>query len=143
MTLDLVCQVGLHAARVIGPIPMMRAAAEPTREWGVKTFARVNAIMVDGAGMWGGCRLTVRGKVVFVCVDGPELDTHQVGFTELTRRNRACVEQAVDIHALVDGNQTLREAHDLTERIEHVIEQIRPEADVTVHPEPRAPGGAA
>ena len=48
----------------------------------------------------------------------------------------------VDIHVLLDGSQTLREAHDLTERIELTIEQILPEADVTVHPEPRAPGGA-
>ena len=47
----------------------------------------------------------------------------------------------VDIHVLVDGSQTLRDAHDLTEQIERTIEQILPEADVTVHPEPRAPDG--
>ena len=47
----------------------------------------------------------------------------------------------VDIHVLMDGSQTLREAHDLTEQIERTIEQILPEADVTVHPEPRAPNG--
>jgi len=82
-----------QAAHVIGPIPMMRAAAELTREWGVKTFASVNPIMVDGTGMCGGCRLTVGGKVVFACVDGPEFDAHQVDFTELVRRNRAYVEQ--------------------------------------------------
>jgi glutamate synthase (NADPH/NADH) small chain len=78
---------------VIGPIPMMRAAAELTREWGVKTFASLNPIMVDGTGMCGGCRLTVGGKVVFACVDGPEFDAHQVDFAELTRRNRAYTEQ--------------------------------------------------
>jgi cation diffusion facilitator family transporter len=42
----------------------------------------------------------------------------------------------VDIHVLVDGNQTLREAHNLTEEIEHVIQKLVPDADVTVHPEP-------
>ncbi|MCJ7663800.1 MAG: cation diffusion facilitator family transporter [Desulfobacterales bacterium] len=42
----------------------------------------------------------------------------------------------VDIHILVDGNQTLKEAHDLTEEIEHSIQQLLPNADVTVHPEP-------
>ncbi len=47
----------------------------------------------------------------------------------------------VDIHVLMDGSRTLREAHDLTEEIERTIEQILPEADVTVHPEPRAPNG--
>lgn len=44
----------------------------------------------------------------------------------------------VDIHVLLDGNQTLRQAHDLTEQIEQAIERVLPDADVTVHPEPRA-----
>ncbi len=81
------------AAHVIGPIPMMRAAANLTREWGVKTFASLNPIMVDGTGMCGGCRLTVGGKVVFACVDGPEFDAHAVDFDELIRRNRAYTAQ--------------------------------------------------
>ena len=42
----------------------------------------------------------------------------------------------VDLHVLVDGGQTLSQAHDLTERIEAAIQQIAPQADVTVHPEP-------
>jgi divalent metal cation (Fe/Co/Zn/Cd) transporter len=42
----------------------------------------------------------------------------------------------VDIHVLVDGNQTLREAHNLTEEIESTIRKLMPNADVTVHPEP-------
>jgi cation diffusion facilitator family transporter len=42
----------------------------------------------------------------------------------------------VDIHILVDGNQTLKEAHSLTEEIERVIQKLMPNADVTVHPEP-------
>jgi glutamate synthase (NADPH/NADH) small chain len=81
------------AAHVIGPIPMMRAAAALTREWGVATFASLNPIMVDGTGMCGGCRVTVGGKVRFACVDGPEFDAHQVDFDELTRRNRAYISQ--------------------------------------------------
>ncbi len=42
----------------------------------------------------------------------------------------------VDIHVLVDGSQTLRAAHDLTEEIERTIERVAPGADITVHPEP-------
>ena len=83
----------LGAAHVIGPIPMMRAAAEVTRTWGVLTYASLNPIMVDGTGMCGGCRVTVGGKVRFACVDGPEFDAHQVDFDELTRRTRAYLEQ--------------------------------------------------
>ena len=80
-------------AHVIGPIPMMRAAAALTREWGVPTFASLNPIMVDGTGMCGGCRVTVGNKVRFACVDGPEFDAHQVDFDELTRRTRAYLDQ--------------------------------------------------
>ncbi|MGC9969340.1 MAG: cation diffusion facilitator family transporter [Bryobacteraceae bacterium] len=42
----------------------------------------------------------------------------------------------VDIHILVDGNQSLRAAHALTEEIERTIQKLVPQADVTVHPEP-------
>jgi cation diffusion facilitator family transporter len=42
----------------------------------------------------------------------------------------------VDIHVLVDGNQTLKDAHNLTEEIERVIQKLIPNADVTIHPEP-------
>jgi ferredoxin--NADP+ reductase len=45
--------------------------------------------MVDGIGMCGGCRATVGGKTVFVCVDGPEFDAHQVDFDSLILRNRS------------------------------------------------------
>ena len=83
----------LGTAHVIGPIPMMRAAAALTREWGVKTYASLNPIMVDGTGMCGGCRVTVGDKVRFACVDGPEFDAHLVDFDELTRRTRAYLEQ--------------------------------------------------
>ncbi len=74
---------------VIGPIPLMRFAAALTREWGVPTVASLNPIMVDGTGMCGGCRVSVGGKPVFACVDGPEFDAHQVDFDLLTLRNRA------------------------------------------------------
>jgi cation diffusion facilitator family transporter len=45
----------------------------------------------------------------------------------------------IDVHILADGDLTLKQAHDLTEEIERVIQQLVPGADVTVHPEPRAP----
>ena len=78
-------------AHVIGPIPLMRAASELTREWGVRTVASLNPIMVDGTGMCGGCRVSVAGKPVLACGDGPELDAHQVDFEQFALRNRAYV----------------------------------------------------
>lgn len=77
----------------IGPIPMMKAVAEVTRPYGIKTVVSLNPIMVDGTGMCGGCRAVVDGKTVFVCVDGPEFDAHQVDFAVLTQRNRIYLEE--------------------------------------------------
>lgn len=72
----------------IGPIPMMKAVADVTRPYGIKTVVSLNPVMVDGTGMCGGCRATVDNKTVFVCVDGPEFDAHKVDFATLQRRNR-------------------------------------------------------
>jgi len=69
-----------------GPVPMMRAIAERTRPWGIRTIASLNPIMVDGTGMCGGCRVTVGGHTRFACVDGPEFDAHAVDFDELADR---------------------------------------------------------
>ena len=72
----------------IGPIPMMKAVADVTREKKIKTVVSLNPIMVDGTGMCGGCRATVDDKTVFVCVDGPEFDAHKFDFETLMRRNQ-------------------------------------------------------
>ncbi len=71
----------------IGPIPMMRAVSEITKEYGIKTIVSLNPIMIDGTGMCGGCRVKVGGQVKFACVDGPDFDGHQVDFNELIIRN--------------------------------------------------------
>ena len=47
----------------IGPLPMMHACVETSRPFGVKTMVSLNAIMVDGTGMCGSCRVTVAGQV--------------------------------------------------------------------------------
>jgi homotetrameric NADPH-dependent glutamate synthase len=77
----------------IGPLPMMNACVETTRPFGVKTMVSLNAIMVDGTGMCGSCRVTVDGKVKFACVEGPDFDGHQVDFPELIQRQRRFKQQ--------------------------------------------------
>lgn len=72
----------------IGPIPMMKAVAEVTRPYGIRTVVSLNPIMIDGTGMCGGCRVTVDDQIRFACVDGPEFDAHLVDFKNLTDRNR-------------------------------------------------------
>ena len=77
----------------IGPVPMMKAIANLTRPYGIKTIVSLNAIMVDATGMCGACRVAVGGKTKFTCVDGPEFDGHQVDFDLLTNRLRMYCEE--------------------------------------------------
>lgn len=70
----------------IGPAVMMKFTSLLTKKYNIPTMASLNAIMVDGTGMCGACRVTVGGEVKFVCVDGPEFDGHQVDFDELLLR---------------------------------------------------------
>ena len=71
----------------IGPLIMMKFVCRLTKEYGVKTIASMNPIMIDGTGMCGGCRLSVGGKTVFACVDGPEFDGHEIDFDEAISRS--------------------------------------------------------
>ena len=73
----------------IGPLIMMKFVCAATKEYGVKTIASMNPIMIDGTGMCGGCRLTVGGEMKFACVDGPEFDGHEIDFDEAMSRSRA------------------------------------------------------
>jgi ferredoxin--NADP+ reductase len=84
---------------------MMKLIADITREHGTPTVTSLNPIMVDGIGMCGGCRALVNGKIVFVCVDGPEFDAHQVDFDSLMKRNNAYrnIEQEKDHACKLDA----------------------------------------
>ena len=73
----------------IGPAVMMKFVALLTKKYDVPTVASLNTILVDGTGMCGACRVTVGGKMRFVCVDGPEFDAHQVDFDEMIMRLHA------------------------------------------------------
>ncbi|MDH3352401.1 MAG: sulfide/dihydroorotate dehydrogenase-like FAD/NAD-binding protein [Gammaproteobacteria bacterium] len=77
----------------IGPMPMMRAVTDTTRDFGIPTLVSLDPLMIDGTGMCGGCRVTVNNEVKFACVDGPFFDAHQVDFEEAVRRNKMYVQQ--------------------------------------------------
>lgn len=70
----------------IGPMIMMKFVALTARKLGLPCTVSLNALMVDGTGMCGACRVTVGGKTRFTCVDGPEFDAHEVDFDEAMRR---------------------------------------------------------
>ncbi len=71
----------------IGPLIMMKFVCKLTKEFGVKTVASMNPIMIDGTGMCGGCRLSVGGETKFACVDGPDFDGHLIDFDEAMSRS--------------------------------------------------------
>ena len=77
---DLVC--------TIGPAVMMKFVSLLTKKYNVPTICSLNTVMVDGTGMCGACRVTVDGKMRFVCVDGPEFNAHLVDFDEMITRLR-------------------------------------------------------
>jgi ferredoxin--NADP+ reductase len=78
----------IHLVLAVGPIPMMKAVADLTRDKKIHTVVSLNPIMIDGTGMCGGCRVLVGHKSQFACVDGPEFDAHEVDFDVLIQRNR-------------------------------------------------------
>ncbi len=85
---ELIGRGGIDLVLAVGPVPMMSAVADLTREAGIHTVVSLNPIMIDGTGMCGGCRVLVGGKSQFACVDGPEFDAHDVDFRVLMQRNR-------------------------------------------------------
>ncbi len=73
-------------AVVIGPTVMMKITAGMLLDKGIPTMVSLNPIMVDGTGMCGGCRVTVKGETKFACVDGPEFDAEGIAWDELINR---------------------------------------------------------
>lgn len=71
---------------IIGPMIMMKFATLKAKEHGLPAVVSLNALMVDGTGMCGACRVTVGGQTRFTCVEGPEFDGWQVDFDEAMRR---------------------------------------------------------
>ncbi len=84
----------------IGPLVMMRAVCNLTKEYGVHTTVSMNPVMIDGTGMCGGCRVIVGGETKFACVDGPDFDGHKIDWQAAMNRqqmfksyeSRACEE---------------------------------------------------
>ena len=70
----------------IGPPVMMKAVADLTRPYKIKTVVSMNPIMIDGTGMCGACRVMVGKEMKFACIDGPEFDGHAVDFEGLLNR---------------------------------------------------------
>ena len=71
---------------IIGPMIMMKFAALTAKQYGIPSVVSLNALMVDGTGMCGACRVSIGGETKFTCVDGPEFDGALVDYDEAMRR---------------------------------------------------------
>ncbi len=85
--------VKVTSVLAVGPVPMMMAVCKMTEPLSIKTWVSLNAIMVDGTGMCGACRVSVGGETKFACFHGPDFDGHKVNFDELIKRQKMFVEK--------------------------------------------------
>lgn len=90
---------------IMGPVILMKDVSEITKPYCIPTIVTLTPIMIDGMGMCGVCRVTVGGKMLFGCVDGPEFDGHQTDFDELIIRQRTMLpeERLSSVLADMDG----------------------------------------
>ncbi len=70
----------------IGPMIMMKFVTLTAKKFDLPCIVSLNALMVDGTGMCGACRVSIAGKTKFTCVDGPEFNAYDVDFDEAMRR---------------------------------------------------------
>ncbi|MEO0086951.1 MAG: sulfide/dihydroorotate dehydrogenase-like FAD/NAD-binding protein [candidate division WOR-3 bacterium] len=77
----------------VGPVIMMKAVSELTKNYNIKTIVSLNAMMLDGTGMCGICRVEIGGETKFACVDGPEFDGHLVNYDLLMARLKTYLEE--------------------------------------------------
>jgi ferredoxin--NADP+ reductase len=77
----------------IGPMIMMKAVSDITVPLNIHTIVSMDPLMIDGTGMCGGCRVTVKGSNKFACVHGPCFDASEVDFNEAMRRNKMYVKE--------------------------------------------------
>jgi len=83
---DVLIREKVDMVYAIGPVPMMKAISEITKEKHIETLVSLNPIMLDGSGMCGACRVSVNGNTKFVCVDGPDFNAHLLNWEEIVSR---------------------------------------------------------
>lgn len=90
---EILASENINHVLAVGPVPMMKAVSEMTRPFRIETFVSLNAIMVDGTGMCGACRVSVGQETKFACFHGPDFDGHLVDFENLMKRQKMFVNE--------------------------------------------------
>ena len=114
---DVIKREKVDLAVTIGPAIMMKFCEKLTRKYDIPTVASLNALMVDGTGMCGACRVTVGGKTRFTCVDGPEFDAHLIDFDEILSRLGGFKDAEVaKLHEVEEKQKEAEHAHGVSDR---------------------------
>jgi len=93
---------------ILGPGAMMKITSGVTKPYGIKTYASLNPVMVDGTGMCGSCRVVVGDEMKFACVDGPKFDAHLVDWDDLLARQRMYVAEEKGSMAFHEGHHVCK-----------------------------------
>ena len=113
-------------AVTIGPAIMMKFCEKLTCKYDIPTVASLNALMVDGTGMCGACRVTVGGKTRFTCVDGPEFDAHLIDFDEILSRLGGFKDAEVaKLHDVEVKQEEVEHTHGVSDRNEPWRQELR------------------
>ena len=113
-------------AVTIGPAIMMKFCEKLTLQYDIPTVASLNALMVDGTGMCGACRVTVGGKTRFTCVDGPEFDAHLIDFDEILSRLGGFKDAEVaKLHDVEVKQEEAEHCHGVSDRNEPWRQELR------------------
>ena len=113
-------------AVTIGPAIMMKFCERLTRKYDIPTVASLNALMVDGTGMCGACRVTVGGKTRFPCVDAPEFDAHLIDFDEILSRLGGFKDAEVaKLHDVEVKQEESEHTHGVSDRNEPWRQELR------------------
>ena len=105
---------------------MMKFCEKLTRQYDIPTVASLNALMVDGTGMCGACRVTVGGKTRFTCVDGPEFDAHLIDFDEILSRLGGFKDAEVaKLHDVEVKQEEAEHSHGVSDRNEPWRQELR------------------
>ena len=113
-------------AVTMGPAIMMKFCEKLTRKYDIPTVASLNALMVDGTGMCGACRVTVGGKTRFTCVDGPEFDAHLIDFDEILSRLGGFKDTEVaKLHDVEVKQEDAEHSHGVSDRNEPWRQELR------------------
>ncbi|MBF0594587.1 MAG: cation transporter [Candidatus Omnitrophica bacterium] len=112
----------LHYADAVAALLVAGIVVHVSWQLGVRTIAALLDAAPSG----------LYDKVIVAAITVPGvINCHRV------RIRSSGAQVFIDMHVLMDGNLSFREAHALTKAVEKVIRVVEPGADVTVHPEPK------